>query len=119
METLLLFLPTIFSFLSGILISWGIFVMYRLSTIIEESTGEIKSAQKWCIGCIAITTLMLASLLFFFTSFAAFHMSTILFLEIWYGIFLTRITFTPWNTPCKILVQKRNSAVGTLLHLHK
>lgn len=118
MEIVLLLLPIIFSFLSGILISWGIFVMYRLSATIEISTGEIKTAQKWCMFCVAMTTLVLTLLLFFFPTFAAFHMSTIMFLEFWYSIILVRITLTPWNTPCKLLIPK-NIQHGIAFHIQK
>lgn len=109
METILLMLPTIFSFTTGVLIAWGIYLMLVLSSLANIiPDGEGKQAKKWCIFFLAATTFTLFSLLFIFPTFAAFHISTIIFVEIWYATFLYRVNASPWSTPCHELMQKLN-----------
>jgi len=119
METILLFLPTIFSFLTGILIAWGIYLMFVLSSIaLMLPEGPRRLAKKWCICFLGGVSLTLFLLLFLFTGFAAFHISTILFIEIWYMSFLYRVNTAPWSTPCDTLIQKMAVAKVTI-PIHK
>lgn len=115
MESMLLLLPAIFSFFSGILISWSMFLAYRLIILSKAAQPETKTAELWCVGGILVITALLFSFLFIFTEFAAFHMSTIIFFEIWYAFFLYRISATPWNTPCHILHEKSHTK-NSLIH---
>jgi len=115
MESILLFLPTFFSFFTGILIAWSIYLLVVMlcqsKTTISHSKKTIKMM---CLYSILIFTVFLFSTLFIFTSFAAFHMPTILFLEIWYVTFLYRITISPWSTPCHQLVEMFSMRKKTL-----
>lgn len=107
METILLFLPMFFIFFTGILIAWSAYLIAVMSCLAEKNIGRDKKTIKtMCLYVIAGFALFLLGNLFIFTSFAAFHMPTILFLEIWYVTFLYRITDSPWNTPCHQLVDK-------------
>ncbi len=107
METILLFLPTFFIFFTGMLISWGIYLMVVMVCKSEKDTSQDKKIiKKICLFGILVITTFLAGNLFIFTAFAAFHMPTILFLEIWYSTFLYRITVSPWSTPCQQLIDK-------------
>lgn len=110
METLLVFLPTIFSFFTGLLISWGVYlgtVMILFSPKFDNDTHNL--IKYICLGCLCTMNIGLLSLLFIFTGFAAFHMVTILFIEIWYADFLYRMTITPWNTPCHTILRNLSS----------
>ncbi len=105
METFLLFLPIIFSFFTGILISWGIYLCVLLtffSSDFKNDTGKL--VRNMCILSLCTVNIFLLLLLFVFTAFASFHMVTILFIEIWYITFLYRISIAPWNTPCHALL---------------
>jgi len=105
METILLFLPTFFTFFTGILISWGIYLIMSLIYMPNKKLDYSKKLIKnICLFAICSFTFFLVCALFIFTTFTAFHMPTILFLEIWYATLLYRITATPWDTPCHELV---------------
>jgi hypothetical protein len=119
METLLLFLPTIFCFFSGILVSWGAYLAYGfVATLTNVNDKTDKLAEIMCIVVILTATVSILLLLFLFTAFAAFHMSTILFLEIWYTFFLYRLSVTPGFTPCHIILQ-HSIPSKPLFHIHK
>ena len=106
METFLLLLPTIFCFFSGILVSWGAYLTYGfVSTLKEIDDKSDKMAELLCILMILAVSISIILLLFVFTEFAAFHMSTILFLEIWYALFLYRLAITPGYTPCHVIIR--------------
>lgn len=104
MEAILLFLPILFVFFTGTLISWGIYLMIIM--MFPARKYNKKNIKNMCLMAILIATIFLVGNLFIFTGFAAFHMPTILFFEIWYITFLYRITISPWNTPCHQLVNR-------------
>ena len=119
METFLLFLPTIFCFFSGILVSWGAYLAYGfVATLTNVDDKTDKLAEIMCILVILVATISIILLLFLFTEFAAFHMSTILFLEIWYALFLYRLATTSGYTPCHVIIW-RSAPSKTLFHIHK
>lgn len=105
METFLLLLPAIFSFFTGILISWGLYLCVVLHMFSDEFKEDQHNPMKnMCLIIVSLSTIFLFLLLFIFIDFASFHMVTILFIEIWYANFLYRITISPWNTPCHIFI---------------
>lgn len=106
MESILLFLPIFFSFFTGMLIAWSLYLMIIMTCKSKANIGYSKNLIKTICLCVMFAfSVFLTSILFIFTAFAAFHMATILFLEIWYITFLYRITISPWNTPCHQLVE--------------
>lgn len=120
METVLLLLPTIFSFMSGILIAWSTYLLYKLAGDSETIDPMITITHGWCILLITAITLSLILILFVFTTFAAFHMSTIIFLEIWYATFLYHVSYAPsQQAACNIEIPTKQSSVVPLVHFHK
>jgi len=120
METVLLLLPTIFSFMSGILIAWSTYLLYKLTGDSETTDPTIKITNGWCMLLIAVIAISLIFILFVFTTFAAFHMSTIIFLEIWYATFLYHVSYAPAQQPvCNIKISPKQSSVIPLVHFHK
>lgn len=114
METILLFLPTIFSFFTGILVSWGIYlcvVLAFFSADFKNDTGKL--VKNVCLVSLCTVNIFLLLLLFIFTSFTAFHMVTIIFIEIWYITFLYRVTIAPWNTPCHVIINAISNSKTT------
>lgn len=95
MEALIISLPILYCFFTGILIAWGMQVFACLYSIINTVTHYRKRARTLEViqlSIVAIVTIVLFILLFYATSFAAFHMASIFFSEIWYAIFLFYVT---------------------------
>jgi len=95
MELLLSTLPIIFSFWTGILIAWGGFAGYKTAMTIYDVSKmgrKVRNSDIFQTATLSIGTALLIIVLFIVPHFAAFHLDTILFLEIWYSIFLMNVT---------------------------
>jgi hypothetical protein len=97
METIILWMPAIFSFLTGTLIAASLFNIFQtIQTMysvcqIRSNQSLLKKIRKqdalqFCGGI--LVTAILSFLLFYPTQFVAHYMQTILLLEILYGLFL-------------------------------
>jgi len=95
MQGLLSLLPFIFCFWTGILIAWGAFTGYKNATIVHNVLSSGRKARRSDLiqlSVITIATSLLITALFILPQFVAYHLDTILFLEIWYSLFLLYIT---------------------------
>lgn len=95
MEFLVLSLPTIFCVFTGLLIAWSIQAGASLFTIIRSITSfgdQVRPTEYLRAALVAIVTIFLFIFLFIATTFASFHMVTILMVEIWYAAFLACVS---------------------------
>jgi len=95
MELLLSTLPAIFAFFTGILIAWGGFAGYKTVTTMYDVIDmgrKVRHSDMYQAVCLLSGTVLLVIVLFVTPQFAAFHIDTILFLEILYSLFLINVT---------------------------
>lgn len=95
MELLLSTLPAIFAFFTGILIAWGGFAGYKtVMTMFDfiDMGRKVRHSDMWQAVSLLFGTILLVIVLFVTPQFAAFHLDTILFLEILYSLFLFKVT---------------------------
>jgi len=116
MEHLITLLPIVFSLLTGILISWGIHIgmcLFSTIKIIQHLRGQVRHSDLIQMAAIVSITSVLSVLLFFVPQFAATHMITIVFVEIWYMIFLFFVSETAFmsETNVKELKHRYNETV--------
>ena len=120
MEGILSLLPAIFCFWTGILIAWGFFAGYKSAAIIHdvvEMGRKVRTSDLAQVVTIAVVTSLLFIVMFVTPQFTAFHMDTILFLEIWYSIFLLYVTENSIRS-FEPLKQVKNSTVS-VVHFHQ
>lgn len=95
MEKLISLSPLIFCFWTGILIAWSGVVMYNTSMVIYNVVHMdrfIRNSDIIQLVVVAVGSILLLVALFVTTYQTAFHLDTILFLEVWYSIFLFHIS---------------------------
>jgi len=91
MEFFIMFMPTIFCIVTGLLIAWGIQIAACLTTIMYNShtyRHYIRIDDIIQTIFIGIMTMLLFGFMFIFPSFAAFHMPSIIVFELWYTAYL-------------------------------
>jgi len=91
MEHVLLLIPTFFCILTGILIAWGVQTetsIINIVRIVSQFKDSVRPTEYLRGTVIGVATILLAVLLFAVPEFAAFHMVTILLMELWYAAFL-------------------------------
>ena len=96
MNEFIMLMPIIFTISSSLLLAWSIMLIFKLLNLHCQET-KLKKLEKIYLGAIISVTIIITSLLFIFTNFAAFHMSTLILLEIWYFVFLCSAE----EFPCK------------------
>lgn len=94
MEYLITILPVIFSIATGLLIAWSIQSSMSLIDILVLVKHHTRTSDVLRSCGILCATLFLFFILFVATEFAAFHMITILILEVWYAVYLYIMSLT-------------------------
>ena len=97
MEFLLTNLPTIFCYLSGILIAWSGFILFNFAHILQHAKKCGRNFRKGDIiqtGVIGLIGIALTVALFVLPQQAAQVMDLLLVLDCWYLAFLISVTGT-------------------------
>ena len=96
MNEFIMLMPIIFTISSSLLLAWSLMLIFKLLNLHCKET-KLKKLEKFYLGAIFTVAIIITSLLFIFTEFAAFHMSTLILLEIWYFVFLCSAEEFPYK----------------------
>ena len=91
MQDLILMLPQIFCYMSGILIALGGFTIYQLVCIIvgaKHAKRGVRKSDAWILAFVSFVTGVLTLALFVFPDFTAQFMDFLVVFEFWYMAFL-------------------------------
>jgi len=110
MEFLLTYMPTIFCYLSGVLIAWSGFVLLNFAHILHNAKKcgrKFRQVDLIQMGIIGSVGLALSVALFVIPQQSAQVMDLLLVLDCWYLAFLISVTGTSTKSHLAILNNKK------------
>lgn len=107
MEDILLHLPQVFSYLTGMVIAFGVVTSIELHKVMicaRKRSGEARNTDLALFVVFTTTTIFLLGALFLFPTFTSQHMNLLVILEFWYASFLL-CTHSQYSKICAMFAE--------------